>query len=103
MGCAGNDACLVRPHSATDSIRKRLVSQAKLPMKVGKRRIGPRPPDSQFVLEPTGRFVPHNVSQALKKIGVNRTEALLENAIIGLRRDTQSRARVAALLAAVYL
>ena len=63
----------------------------------------PRPPDSQSVLEPTGRFVPHNVSEALKQIGVNRAAPLLENTIIGLRSDTKSRARVAALVAAVFL
>ena len=63
----------------------------------------PRPPDSQSVLEPTGRFVSHNVSEALKQIGVNRAAPLLENKTIGLRSDTQSRARVAALLAAISL
>ena len=65
--------------------------------------MGPGPPNSQSVLEPTGRFVPHNVSEALKQIGVNRAEPLLQNTIIGLRSDTQSRARVATLLAAVSL
>ena len=56
--------------------------------------MGPRPPDSQSVLEPTGRFVPHDVSKALKQIGVNRTALLLENTTIGLRSDTRSRERV---------
>ena len=65
--------------------------------------MGPRLPDSQSVLEPTGRFVAHNVSEALKQIGVDRAAPLLENTIIGLRSDTRSRARVATLLAAVSL
>ena len=65
--------------------------------------MGPRPPDSQCVLEPTGRFVPHNVSEALKQVGVNWAAPLLDNTSIGLRNDTRSRARVAALLAAVSL
>ena len=43
------------------------------------------------------------VFEAQKKIGVNRVAPLLENTIIGLRSDTRSRARVAALLAAVSL
>ena len=63
--------------------------------------VGPRPPDSQSVLEPTGRFIPHDVSEALKQIGINRAAPLKENTIIGLRIDTRSRARVAALLASV--
>ena len=63
----------------------------------------PRPPDSQSVLEPTGSFVPHNVSETLKQIGVNRATPLLQNTIIDFRSDTRSRARVAALLAAVSL
>ena len=53
------------------------------------------------MLEPTGRFVPHNVSEALKQIGVNRVVPLFENTTIGLRSDTRSLARVAALLVAV--
>ena len=65
--------------------------------------MGPRPPDSHSVLEPTGSLVPHIVSEALKQIGVNPTAPLLQNTIIGLRSDTRSRARVAALLAAVSL
>ena len=65
--------------------------------------MGPRPPDSQSVLEPTGSFVPHNVSEALTQIGVNRAAPLLQNTIIDLRNDTRSRPRVAALLAAVSL
>ena len=65
--------------------------------------MGPRPPDSQCVLEPTGSFVPHNVSEALKLIGINRAAPLLQNTIIGLCSDTRSRARVAALLVAVSL
>ena len=65
--------------------------------------MGPRPPDSQSVLEPTCTFVPHNVSEALKQIGVNRAAPLLEKTIIGLRSDTRSRARVATLPAAVSL
>ena len=65
--------------------------------------MGPRPPDSQSVLEPTGRSVPHNVSEALKQIGVNQAARWLEHTIIGLRSDTRSRARVAAILAAVSL
>ena len=65
--------------------------------------MGPRPPDSQCVLEPTGSFVPHNVSEALKQIGVNRAASLLQNTSIGFRGDTRSRARVAALLVAVSL
>ena len=65
--------------------------------------MGPRPPDSESVLETTVRFVTHNVSEALKQVGVNRVALLLENTIIGLRSDTRSRARVAALLAAVSL
>ena len=65
--------------------------------------MGPRPPDSQSVLEPTGSFVPHNMSEALKQIGVNRAESSLQNTIIGLRSDTRSRARVAAFLAAFSL
>ena len=63
--------------------------------------MGPRPLDSQSVLEPTGRFVPHNVSEGLKQIGVNRAAPLLQNTLIGLRSDTRSRARVAALLASL--
>ena len=58
--------------------------------------MGPRLPDSQSVLEPTGRFVAHNVSEALKQIGVDRAAPLLENTIIGLRSDRRSRAQVAA-------
>ena len=65
--------------------------------------MGPRPPDSQSAHEPTGSFVLHNVSEALKQIGVNRAAPLLQNTIIGLRSDTRSRARVAAVLAAVSL
>ena len=65
--------------------------------------MGPRPPDSQSELEPTGSFVPHNVSEALKQVGVNRAAPLLENTIIGLRSDTRLRTRVAALLDAVSL
>ena len=42
------------------------------------------------------------VSEAQKQIGVNQAP-LLENTVIGLRSDTRSRARVAALLAAVSL
>ena len=53
------------------------------------------------MLEPTGRFVPHNVSEGLKQIGVNRAAPLLQNTLIGLRSDTRSRARVAALLASL--
>ena len=65
--------------------------------------MGPRPPSSQSVLEPTGSFVPHNTSEALKQIGINRAEPLLQNTIIGLRSDKRSLARVATLLAAVSL
>ena len=65
--------------------------------------MGPRPPDSQSVLEPTGSLVPHNVSEAPTQIGVNRAAPLLQKTIIGLRSDTRSRARVAAFLVAVSL
>ena len=65
--------------------------------------MGPRPPDNQSVLELTGSFVPHNVSEALKQVGVHRAATLLQNTIIGLRNDTRSLARVAAPLAAVSL
>ena len=54
--------------------------------------MGPRPLDSQSVLEPTGRFVPHNVSEALKKIAVNQAAPSLANTIIGLRLDKRLRA-----------
>ena len=93
----------MRPHYATDYIRKGSAFLFKLPMKHGKGRMGPRPPDSQSVLEPTGRFVPHNRVQGAEADRVNRAAPLLENTIIGLRSDTRSRARVAALLAAVSL
>ena len=43
------------------------------------------------------------VSDAENQIWVNRAAPLLENTIIDLRSDSQSRARVAALLAAVSL
>ena len=65
--------------------------------------MGPRPPDSESVLETTVRFVTHNVSEALKQVGVNRAALSLENMIIGLYSDTRSRVRVATLLAAVPL
>ena len=65
--------------------------------------MGPRPPDSESVLETTVRFVTHNVSEALKQVGVNRVALLLENTIIGLRSDTRSRVQVAAFLAVVSL
>ena len=65
--------------------------------------MGPLPPDSQSVLEFTGRFGPNNASEALKHVGVNRAALSLENMIIGLYSDTRSRVRVATLLAAVPL
>ena len=65
--------------------------------------MGLRPPDSQSVLEPIGRFVPHNRVRAQKQIGVNRAAPLLENTIIGLRSNTRSRPQAAAFLAALSL
>ena len=62
----------------------------------------PRPSISQSVLEPTGRFVPHNRVRRTEVDRVNRAAPLLENTI-GLRSDRRSRARMAALLAAVSL
>ena len=65
--------------------------------------MGPRPPDSQSVLEPTGRFVPHNRVRGAEADRGHSGGTLLENTIIGLRSDTRSRAQVAAFLAAVSL
>ena len=65
--------------------------------------MGPRPPDSQSVLEPTGRFVPHNRVRGAEADRGHSGGTLLENTIIDLRSDSQSRARVAALLAALPL
>ena len=62
--------------------------------------MGPRPPESQSGLEPLTDLY-REISSEVQKIEVNRAASVLENTIIGLRSDTPSRARVAALLAAV--
>ena len=97
---------LVRPHYATDSIRKGFASQ--LIYKPGNETRTREEWD--FVSRIANPFASPLadsyltiVSEAQKQIGVNRAAPLLENTIMGLRSDTRSRARVAAPLAAVSL
>ena len=79
---------LVRPHSATDSVRKGFV---KTPNETRKRE------EWDLVRRIANPCLsPRNMSEALKQIRVNRAAPLLQNTIIGLRSDTRSRARVAA-------
>ena len=65
VSCAGNDAC--PEGSLCANITRLILSEKGLSLSLnwqrnntGQGRIGPHPPDSQSVLEPSGRFVPHN-------------------------------------------
>ena len=87
----------MRPHYATGSIRQGVVSKLTLATNDLVRRI------ANPCLSPLANSYLTIVSEAYKQVGVNRAATLLENTIIGVRSDTRSRVRVAALLAAESL
>ena len=96
----------MRPHCATDSIRKGFASQ--LIYKPGNE--ARKREEWDFVsrmanpcASPLADSYLTIVSEAQKQIGVKQVAPLLENMITGLRSDTRSRAQVAAFLGAVSL